>query len=494
LQANLKLILIFLVIASLIITPLSINPTFAQQKNVYNIYPEEYPIFFEYTSDPLLEAIAGWESWRDDLEFRVVSTYAESDIRIYWIKEKGEGWVGLASLASLFVELGDSNCGNGWNQFHQSTVRNIIAHEIGHAIGYDHELQEDSIMHAQVRGIHYSTTTYHETLLPNSHTFFETCVKGKSSSLAYSIESTDSSKKFDLYVVPSINEVLQIQNKILNLQLSSVPTYNEGTCDKQNISKMDGICNVGSGSMIFIHWKGDSRLSVNLRTAEVNIPQQNLKVYSPIPQPSVQPSIQISPDSDGDGILDNVDNCRYEAETYNDYNDRDGCPDTKPLADSDEDGILDKHDLCDYQPETFNGYLDTDGCPDDLSEFTASAEEMRLEGDEYRSKISDLEEKLGKYEVELSSKNFMTEKAKQKLDEAWDTRWLILIKINNADNKFRGGLSSYYQGNFEDANGKFQSLEPKLKEINNDFDLLRKQIDESVNLENEKTCFLFWCW
>ena len=35
-------------------------------------------------------------------------------------------------------------------------------------------------------------------------------------------------------------------------------------------------------------------------------------------------------DSDGDGIFDNVDSCINEKETFNNYQDRDGCPDTIP--------------------------------------------------------------------------------------------------------------------------------------------------------------------
>ena len=57
-------------------------------------------------------------------------------------------------------------------------------------------------------------------------------------------------------------------------------------------------------------------------------------------------------------------------ETYNKFQDEDGCPDTVPgsgaggLPDSDGDGFIDLKDLCPNQPETFNGVLDRDGCPD----------------------------------------------------------------------------------------------------------------------------------
>ncbi len=70
-------------------------------------------------------------------------------------------------------------------------------------------------------------------------------------------------------------------------------------------------------------------------------------------------------DSDGDGINDNVDSCPTQPETYNDYEDSDGCPDTKPSKDSDGDGINDNVDSCPTQPETYNKYQDDDGCPDE---------------------------------------------------------------------------------------------------------------------------------
>jgi len=45
-----------------------------------------------------------------------------------------------------------------------------------------------------------------------------------------------------------------------------------------------------------------------------------------------QPKIQPVYDSDNDGILDNVDSCKYDAETYNNYYDSDGCPDSIPVV------------------------------------------------------------------------------------------------------------------------------------------------------------------
>ena len=76
-------------------------------------------------------------------------------------------------------------------------------------------------------------------------------------------------------------------------------------------------------------------------------------------------------DYDKDGILDEFDECPLRSETYNKFEDFDGCPDSPPeklkkflAPDIDEDGIEDRLDSCPNEPETINDYLDDDGCPE----------------------------------------------------------------------------------------------------------------------------------
>jgi outer membrane protein OmpA-like peptidoglycan-associated protein len=66
-------------------------------------------------------------------------------------------------------------------------------------------------------------------------------------------------------------------------------------------------------------------------------------------------------DRDGDGIADAFDQCPDQRETYNGFEDLDGCPDD---PDSDGDGIPDSRDACRLEPEDKDGYLDDDGCPE----------------------------------------------------------------------------------------------------------------------------------
>ncbi len=67
-----------------------------------------------------------------------------------------------------------------------------------------------------------------------------------------------------------------------------------------------------------------------------------------------------SKDSDGDGILDDVDVCPEAAEDMDGWQDTDGCPD----LDNDSDGVPDAVDGCPNDPEDRDGFRDEDGCPD----------------------------------------------------------------------------------------------------------------------------------
>ncbi len=72
--------------------------------------------------------------------------------------------------------------------------------------------------------------------------------------------------------------------------------------------------------------------------------------YSPIPEP----------DTDGDGLVDSLDQCPTDPEDKDGFEDGNGCPD----PDNDQDGILDASDTCPNEPEDKDGFEDGDGCPD----------------------------------------------------------------------------------------------------------------------------------
>ena len=77
-------------------------------------------------------------------------------------------------------------------------------------------------------------------------------------------------------------------------------------------------------------------------------------------------TVSVVADTDGDGILDDVDECPAEPETFNSFEDTDGCPDpiTETVPDTDGDGINDKFDECPEVAEDKDSFEDEDGCED----------------------------------------------------------------------------------------------------------------------------------
>jgi OmpA-OmpF porin, OOP family len=69
-------------------------------------------------------------------------------------------------------------------------------------------------------------------------------------------------------------------------------------------------------------------------------------------------------DRDGDGIADDVDKCPDIPEDIDGFEDEDGCPEGGPNRDRDGDGIPDNVDKCPDVPEDKDGFQDEDGCPD----------------------------------------------------------------------------------------------------------------------------------
>ena len=104
-----------------------------------------------------------------------------------------------------------------------------------------------------------------------------------------------------------------------------------------------------------------SRANFHLEYAAVNA--QAAYDMSP-PQYCAERGFVIQPkvgDKDGDGYLDPEDKCPDEPETWNGFEDEDGCPDD---PDTDSDGIPDSKDSCPLDPEDKDAYLDLDGCPE----------------------------------------------------------------------------------------------------------------------------------
>lgn len=93
-------------------------------------------------------------------------------------------------------------------------------------------------------------------------------------------------------------------------------------------------------------------------------------------------------DNDADGIADVTDNCMFVKEDVDGFRDEDGCPE----FDNDFDGIADLNDQCTGKPEDFDGYQDEDGCPEadnDADGIADMLDKCPLEAEDYDGDVDD---------------------------------------------------------------------------------------------------------
>ena len=89
------------------------------------------------------------------------------------------------------------------------------------------------------------------------------------------------------------------------------------------------------------------------------------------PKDKCNPTVVPKPgDIDGDGILDNVDNCPKTPEDKDGFQDEDGCPD----LDNDGDGIPDDKDKCPNEPAPGT----VDGCPQKYTLVVVTEKKIEL--------------------------------------------------------------------------------------------------------------------
>jgi OmpA-OmpF porin, OOP family len=100
-------------------------------------------------------------------------------------------------------------------------------------------------------------------------------------------------------------------------------------------------------------WKAESNAHAALDMSPPQYCAERGFIEPPPPPPE-------DPDTDGDGLLDSIDQCVLDPEDKDSYLDEDGCPE----IDNDLDGLLDGPDKCPLEAEDPDGFEDADGCPD----------------------------------------------------------------------------------------------------------------------------------
>ena len=171
-------------------------------------YVEPLPEYASYANNVMELSTTAWEDVNDNLQFIEVSSPQQANFQVQWVKEFGVEHVGYA-FGSWFIEvgLGDSNCvGEMWQPYSEKYTTNIMTHEIGHVLGFDHVNDPDSIMYPTAINWEYGNVETKKTLTSGYAYFQPICTSKDVTTFDWHVSSDDPTYGFDVYFVPSKNE------------------------------------------------------------------------------------------------------------------------------------------------------------------------------------------------------------------------------------------------------------------------------------------------
>jgi len=239
-------------------------------------------------------------------------------------------------------------------------------------------------------------------------------------------------------------------------------------------------------------------------------------------------------DLDLDGIPDVVDQCVHSDETYNKYQDDDGCPDVAPnpttnipiknyldadldgissdlvfgflmiksynpdlrpvyssqgpfptYADNDKDGIDNSRDKCTYDREIYNGYMDEDGCPDEKPKIE-SYKKMAFDAMTLlNSKINAHNVGVTIAEDSLYSTWHEKQNAQAQLEKAWTSLWWAKKHLADSQNLANEGMMLFAESDYRDAYYIFEEATENVNKINPRLFEITSYITQGHNIQYE---------
>ncbi|MCE9653281.1 MAG: matrixin family metalloprotease [Nitrosarchaeum sp.] len=245
----------------------SVTPT--KYTKTYQVYADALPTWAYYAGNVMYESTRAWEDVNSGLKFYKAPSLNVADVHIAWVKEFGVEHVGY-TLGKQYVEvgLGDSECHGKWQPYSGHHVADIMKHELGHVLGFQHSNDRNSIMYPIALNREYGLVQEEYTLNAGYAQFVPFCTIKDVTSYYYSVKSDNNRQGFDVYVVPSPDEM----NKWS--KTGKFSHYVDSSCYREGMLSFSNTCkNIGKGSGLLIVMNDDGPKNV---LTKITVKQQEM--------------------------------------------------------------------------------------------------------------------------------------------------------------------------------------------------------------------------
>lgn len=207
----------------------------------YKIYFDELPSWAPIHVDQILKSASDYWNIRDGITFQRVYDDNQSDISISWTKNSGQVTLGYAYYDLIQVGLGDDFCNGDWQPFSQKSVADILTHELGHAIGYEHIDDVSDVMY-HIIDTSYEFLTYADNSMIGYAMAYPMCTIDDGITSDFRLTS-NTNHRYDIFYVPSITEY----DKFIEGE-----NY-RSTCQKNNVSSTSDSCKTNVGGFFIVN-------------------------------------------------------------------------------------------------------------------------------------------------------------------------------------------------------------------------------------------------
>ena len=230
----------------------------------YSIYVEPVPKWASDVSEEVNSAIKFWKDTAG-VNFNVVNTPDIDTIIISWKKTLPNNYDGYTiNQKQVNMALGSYGCDKNWRAYDSKAVRDILIHEIGHVLDLGHTVDKSNIMYPMIYSAKFVPVDTTITIDTKDSAFIKTCSFSADPSYKYVVKAQDTTKKFDLFFVPSDAAKQRFDAG------KQFDYYSDINCIGLGKSVQSGTCKnvVDTGGLLIINSENNEKITVTVHIEE----------------------------------------------------------------------------------------------------------------------------------------------------------------------------------------------------------------------------------